>query len=61
MNNEINVNRYFYIYNIKQAQFFLQNGLMPVDVGMGVEKDVFIKFVRDEQAENVFNQWVNRK
>lgn len=53
--------KYFYIYNVKQAQFFLQNGLMPVDVGIGTEKDVFVKFDRDEQAESIFSQWVNRK
>jgi len=51
----------FYIYNITQAQFFLDNGLCPVRVGRGNRHgDYFLQFVRDEKAEKVFDAWKNR-
>jgi hypothetical protein len=52
---------YFYIYNIKQARFFLHKGLIPIDIGIGTKKEVFIKFIRDYNSEEVFLEWINRK
>lgn len=51
---------YFYVYNIQQARFFIKNGLVPTDVGIGTKREVFIKFVRNQEAEDVFTKWVNR-
>lgn len=51
---------YFYIYNIKQASFFLKNGLIPIDIGIGNQKEVFIKFIRDLKAEKIFIEWSRR-
>ncbi len=52
---------YFYIYNLSQARFFLRQGLRPIDIGIGNKKEVFIKFLRDEESEKVFTQWIKRK
>jgi hypothetical protein len=50
--------RDFYIYNPVQANFFLQKGLVPVEIGIGKKnKKVFIKFIRDENSQIVFDEW----
>lgn len=53
--------RYFYIYNLGQANYFISNGLVPIMVGKSDSGTVYIKFVRDEEAENIFTKWCNRK
>lgn len=50
----------FYFYNITQCQFFIQNGVPVLDVGKGSKGDIFIKFPRNEQSEEVFSRWVER-
>jgi hypothetical protein len=52
---------YFYIYNPEQADYFIKNGLQVVGAGKGQLKDIYFKFIRDEQAEEVFTRWVERK
>lgn len=52
---------YFYIYNIQQARFFLNKGLIPIDIGIGNRKEVFLKFIRDQKSEEIFFEWSNRK
>lgn len=50
----------FYIYNLEQANFFLQKGLVPIEVGLGTMKTMFVRFRRDDEAERVFTQWCNK-
>ena len=50
-------NPYVFVYNLGQAQFFLDHGLCPVAVGKGSYGDVFLKFKRDEATEEVFQLW----
>ncbi len=52
---------YLYIYNLEQAKFFINNGLKVTHIGKGTRGDIFIKFVRDEECEKVFNMWMVRK
>jgi hypothetical protein len=49
--------RYFYIYNVKQANYFVQNNIKPLEVGKGKSKAVYLKFLRDEQASKIFDAW----
>lgn len=51
------VDRYFYIYNRFQAKFFIDSGLKVLDIGVGKYGDVYHKFARDAESEDVFNQW----
>ena len=51
---------YFFIYNVKQANFFLHKGLLPVNIGLGARNEVFLKFVRNPESEEIFYEWVNR-
>lgn len=53
--------KYFYIYNIEQADFFIKNGLQVNSVGKGKKNDIYLKFVRDEESEKVFSLWVQSK
>ena len=48
-----------YVYNLVQAQFFLDCGLHPVAVGKGKYGDVFLRFKRDEATEEAFQHWVD--
>ena len=53
--------KYIYIYNFKQAMFFINNGLNVIDIARGSKGDVYIKFMRDEECERVFSLWMDRK
>ena len=53
------VAKFFYIYNMRQAQFFINNGLPLLEIGRGYKGDIYHKFLRDERAERVFEMWKN--
>ncbi len=46
-----------YLYNLAQAQFFLDHSLRPVAIGRGSGGMVFLKFKRDAATEEVFQNW----
>lgn len=55
----------FYIKNIEQADFFIKNGLKVTGCGKDVSKktgeiEVYINFLRDDKANEVFDRWCNR-
>lgn len=49
--------RDIYLYNISQAQFFLEHGLCPKGVSKGQKGDVYLKFEHTEAAEAVWQLW----
>ena len=53
--------QYLYIYNRKQALFFIKNGAIPIDIGVGKKRDVDHKFIKDDFIEKLNNQWIDRK
>lgn len=53
--------KYYYIYNRKQALYFIQNGAIPIDIGVGKNRDVYHKFVKDELVEKLNIQWRSNK
>ncbi|UZW14340.1 hypothetical protein OSC52_00265 [Clostridium pasteurianum] len=55
------IKEFRYIYNMEQANFYIQNGLVPVEVGTGAKKDVFLKFKDGEELQMVFKLWMERK
>lgn len=57
MSNE----KYFYIYNPTQANFFFQNGVKISEIGKGKKDDVYVKFIRDDASEKVFTEWIENK
>jgi hypothetical protein len=54
------MNKYFYIYNPHQADFFVKEGALVVGVGKGTKGDVFIKFLKDKKCLEIFDKWVVR-
>lgn len=52
---------YFYIYNFAQAKFFIDNGLSVVDIGKGNKGDIFHKFIRSKESEDIFMKWKQKK
>ncbi len=53
--------KYFYIYNFAQTQFFIKNGLVIVDIGKGNKGDIFHKFIRCKESEDIFMKWKQKK
>lgn len=54
--------RDFYTYNLKQAEFFIQSGLIPkkIDTHRATKK-VFFQFTRNDELENVLLLWLKGK
>ena len=58
MNREIGSK--VFITNMNQANYFIDNGINPIK--LKIEKCVFgALFVRSEQLNDFFDEWVNRK
>ena len=51
---------YLYIYDVKQNDFFVKQGLIPIEVKKGQTGNVYLKYIRDEKAEQVFNIWKSK-
>ena len=51
----------YYIYNLRQAKFFIDAGLPLVEIGVGTHRDVFHRFARNEESERVFSEWNRNK
>jgi hypothetical protein len=55
------VKDYRYIYNMDQANFYLENGQVPVEFGVGAKNDIYVKFKDSKELQNTFHEWVSRK
>lgn len=55
------MDKFFYIYNPKQALYFIQNGASLIKIGKGSKGDVYYQFPRDDQHEELFMGWKRRK
>jgi hypothetical protein len=53
--------RFFYIYNRHQANFFIQGGLPVLEVGTGKDDGFYVKFLRNTDANKVFGKWIDMK
>ena len=51
-----------FVYNVKQADFFLQNGLVPIKIDTHfTTRKVFLVFEICEKMDEVFDKWMNRR
>lgn len=55
-----NIKNYRYIYDIKQANFYIQNGHCPIEVGI-CKKGIYLKFKDNENLQKTFHKWMDRK
>lgn len=51
------MDKYFYIYDLKQAKYFIDAGLKVLEIGVGSKGDVFLKFLRYDRSESVCTRW----
>jgi hypothetical protein len=52
--------KYIFIYNLTQAEFYFSKGIAPLRVGMGTKGDIFVQFLKTDELKNAFNEWCNR-
>lgn len=50
--------KFFYIYNPYQSNFFIQNGVYPLECGKGRSGDVFLKFMKTDKSQEIFERWM---
>lgn len=48
----------YYIYNLAQVNWLLQQGCMPIEAGKGCKNgDLYLKFPRTPEIEEKVNKW----
>lgn len=55
------LNNYFYIYNFEQAKYFINKGLYLVEIKKTTKGDIYHKFIRDKDSEQIFLEWKKQK
>ena len=54
-------NKYLYIYNIKQVDFYLRNKCYPINCGINPSTNkIWHKFIKKDTSK-VYLQWLNNK
>ena len=48
------------IKNMKQADFFIKNGLIPIGAQV-VNKVTVITFLRNTECDRIFTKWIKQK
>ena len=56
-----NNNKFIFIYNLIQAEFYFNKGIAPYRVGLSSQKNVFVQFIKNDELTNAFTDWCNRK
>ena len=56
-----NNNKFIFIYNLIQAEFYFHKGIAPYRVGLSSQKNVFVQFLKTDELTNAFTDWCNRK
>lgn len=47
-----------YIYNIKQANFYIDNNMFPIETGRNDKTgNIYYKFKNSKELQNVFAKW----
>jgi hypothetical protein len=54
------MDKFYYIYNPHQANFYLLHNVPIIEIGKGGKGDTYIKFPKNEYSTNVFNLWIER-
>jgi len=49
------------IFNIKQANIFIQNGAIPTGCGLGNRDKIFIEFKVDEIFKELMTRWMAKE
>jgi hypothetical protein len=49
------------IFNIKQANIFIQNGAIPIGCGLGNKYKTYIEFLENEIFKDLLQKWLTRE
>ena len=52
--------KYLYVYNFKQALYFIEEGLIPINIACSKENKVYHKFIKDKKCKEIFNKWCDK-
>lgn len=52
--------KYYYIYNPHQANYYLMHDIPIIEIGKGAKGDTYVKFPKNEKSEEVFKRWIER-
>ena len=47
----------YYIYDLEQINWMLQQGCLPLEIGKGLSGDLYLKFPRTPEIENKVHKW----
>lgn len=48
---------YFYLYNPVKANYFIQNGINPIEIGRGAKGEIYFKFKKSEETKILNEKW----
>lgn len=51
---------YRYVYDMNQANFYIQNGHAPIEAG-NCKRGVYLKFKDSSELQKSFCKWMDRK
>lgn len=54
------MDKFYYIYNPHQANFYFLNGVPIIEIGKGAKGDTYIKFPKNQKSEEVFKRWIEK-
>lgn len=52
--------KYVYIYNLLQAEFYFSKNITPLKVGTGTKGDTYVQFKKTDELKSAFDEWCNR-
>ena len=53
-------NKYVFVYDLVQGEFYFSKGITPLKVGVGTKGDTFIQFQKSKELQSAFDEWCNR-
>ena len=60
INTNIRKNPY-YIYNFNQINWMLEQGCIPIGIGKALKGDIYLRFPRTQEIEEIVRKWKLRE
>lgn len=61
MNNTIIKNKYAFIYNKFQYEFYFSKGLVPLKIDFGSKGDLYVQFLNTDELQLAFREWCSKE
>jgi len=53
-------NKYAFIYNKFQYEFYFSKGIVPLKIGTGSKGDLYVQFLNTNELQLAFREWCKR-